>query len=160
MDGMASNSAMADSTGRFEIDGCETIPKLFWHQVKARDQRTAFREKDLGIWRATSWRDYGERARATGMGLLKLGLERAQGALVESVYPDTPASAAGLKANDVVLKVDGVQIRNENHLINLIAALPVGQRVKLNVWRDQRSQQVEAVVGDWNQAQARLKVDK
>jgi hypothetical protein len=53
-----------------------------------------------------------------------------------------------------------VQIRNENHLINLIAALPVGQRVKLKVWRDQRVNQVEAVVGDWNQAQARLKVDK
>jgi len=91
---------------------------------------------------------------------LKLGLERAQGALVESVYPDTPAAAAGLRANDVVLHVDGVPIRNENHLINLIAALPVGQRVKLGVWRDQRSEQIEAVVGDWNQAQARLKVDK
>jgi len=91
---------------------------------------------------------------------LKLGLDRAQGALVESVYPETPAAVAGLKANDVVLQVDGVQIRNENHLINLIAALPVGQKVKLSVWRDQRSQQIEAVVGDWNQAQARLKVEK
>src|SRR5262249_242176 len=54
----------------------DTIPKLFWHQVKARAGRTAFREKNLGIWRSTSWRDYGERARATGMGLVKLGLER------------------------------------------------------------------------------------
>jgi serine protease Do len=91
---------------------------------------------------------------------LKLGLERAQGALVESVYPETPASAAGLQPNDVVLHVEGVPIRNENHLINLIAALPVGQRVKLNVWRDRREQQIEAVVGDWNQAQTRLKVEK
>jgi long-chain acyl-CoA synthetase len=61
--------------GRIEVDGCDTIPKLFWHQVKARDGRTAFREKKLGIWRATSWREYGERARAVGMGLVKLGLE-------------------------------------------------------------------------------------
>jgi serine protease Do len=91
---------------------------------------------------------------------LKLGLERAQGALVESVYPDTPAATAGLQPNDVVLDVEGVPIRNENHLINLIAALPVGQKVKLNVWRDRRAQKVEAVVGDWSQAQARLKVDK
>ena len=33
--------------GRIEVDGCDTIPKLFWHQVKARDQRTAFREDFL-----------------------------------------------------------------------------------------------------------------
>ena len=38
---------------------------------------------------------------------VKLGLDRAQGALVEAVYPDTPAAAAGLRANDVVLQVDG-----------------------------------------------------
>jgi S1-C subfamily serine protease len=91
---------------------------------------------------------------------IKLGLDRAQGALVESVYPDTPAAAAGLRGNDVILQVDGVSIRNENHLINLIAAMPVGQRVRLQVWRDRRSELVNAVVGDWNEAQARLKVEK
>jgi S1-C subfamily serine protease len=91
---------------------------------------------------------------------IKLGLDRAQGALVESVYPDTPAAAAGLKGNDVILSVDGMPIRNENHLINHIAALPVGTRVKLQVWRDRRSTVVEAHVGDWNQAQTRLKVEK
>ena len=72
--------------GRIEIEGCDTIPKLFWHQVKARDGRTAFREKEFGIWRATSWRDYGERARWTGMGLVKLGLERGE---VVSVLANT-----------------------------------------------------------------------
>ena len=37
----------------------------------------------------------------------RLGLTRAQGALVEKVYNDTPAATAGLRANDVVLEVDG-----------------------------------------------------
>ncbi len=41
---------------KIEVEGCDTIPKLFWHQVKARAGRTAFREKDLGIWRSTSRR--------------------------------------------------------------------------------------------------------
>jgi serine protease Do len=91
---------------------------------------------------------------------IKLGLDRAQGALVESVYADTPAAAAGLRANDVILSVDGVPIRNENHLINHIAALPIGSRVKLQVWRDRRPAVVGAMVGDWNEAQARLKVEK
>jgi S1-C subfamily serine protease len=88
---------------------------------------------------------------------LRLGLDRARGALVEAVYPETPASAAGLRANDVILQVDDVAIRNENHLINLIAALPIGQKVRLQVWREKRAESVDAVVGDWNKAQSRLK---
>jgi len=85
---------------------------------------------------------------------------KAQGALVEAIYPDTPAAAAGLRPNDVILRVEGVAVRNENHLINLFAAMPIGQRVKLQVWRDRRTELVDAVVGDWNQAQTKLKVEK
>ena len=77
---------MAGSNERIEVEGCDTIPKLFWHQVKQRGERTAFREKDLGIWRATSWREYGERAKAAGMGLVKFGLSHGQ---VVSVLAET-----------------------------------------------------------------------
>jgi S1-C subfamily serine protease len=76
---------------------------------------------------------------------------------VESVYPGTPAEQAGLKVNDVVLQVDGVAVRNDNHLINLISMLPPGQRVRLQVWRERRVQTVDAVVGDWAAAQARFR---
>ncbi len=88
---------------------------------------------------------------------LKLGLDRAQGALVETVYPDTPAAAAGLRANDVVLQVDGLTIRHENHFINLISSLQAGQRIRLQVWRDRKALALEAVVGDWAQGQNRLR---
>jgi S1-C subfamily serine protease len=88
---------------------------------------------------------------------LKLGLDRAQGALVEAVYADTPAAAAGLKANDVVLQVDGVAIRNENHLINLISGVPAGQKVRLQVWRDRKATALEAVVGDWSREKGRFR---
>jgi S1-C subfamily serine protease len=91
---------------------------------------------------------------------LKLGLDKARGALVESVYADTPAAAAGLRGNDVILQVDGVPIRNENHLINLIAGLPAGQKVRLQVWRDKRTETIDAFVGDWNQAQSKLRTER
>src|SRR5262249_57139801 len=78
---------------------------------------------------------------------LKLGLDRVQGALVEGVYPGTPAATAGLKANDVILEVDGTAVRNENHFINLISALAPGRRVRLQVWRQQKTVAVEAIVG-------------
>lgn len=88
---------------------------------------------------------------------LKLGLDRLQGALVERIYPDTPAASAGLKTNDVILQIESVAVRNENHLINLISTLPVGQRVRLQVWRDRSVMAVEAVVGDWGKAQGRFR---
>ncbi len=59
---------------------------------------------------------------------IKLGLDRVQGALVEKIYPETPAASAGLQVSDVILKVEAIPIRSENHLINLISGLPIGQR--------------------------------
>jgi serine protease Do len=88
---------------------------------------------------------------------VKLGLDRVQGAWVEIVYPGTPAALAGLRANDVVLQIDNRVVRNENHLINSISALPSGQRVRLQVWRDRKIVTLDAVVGDWSQGQNRLR---
>jgi S1-C subfamily serine protease len=88
---------------------------------------------------------------------LKLGLERSQGALVENIYLESPAAQAGLRANDVILQMDGVTIRNENHLINMISALPAGQRVRLQIWRDRKAIMAEALVGDWSKAQSKLR---
>ena len=87
----------------------------------------------------------------------RLGLNRVQGALVELVYPGTPAALAGLRTNDVVLEVDGVTVRNENHFINLISGLPAGRKIRLQVWRERRPLPLEAVVGDWAQGQTRLR---
>src|SRR6185436_4366388 len=61
----------------------------------------------LGIWRATSWREYGERARAIGMGLVKLGLGRGDvvSVLAETVpewlYADMGTMGAGGVTNGI-----------------------------------------------------------
>jgi S1-C subfamily serine protease len=91
---------------------------------------------------------------------LKLGLEKVQGALIESIYPESPAASAGLKPSDVVLQVDGVVIRNENHLINLISGLPIGQRVHLQIWRDRKIVKMETTVGDWAKAANQLRTQQ
>jgi S1-C subfamily serine protease len=88
---------------------------------------------------------------------LKLGLDRVQGALVETVYPETPAAAAGLRANDVVLQLDGAAVRNENHLINIISLQPAGKKVRLQIWRERRLVTLDATVGDWAQGQSRFR---
>ena len=58
----------------FTIHGQDTLPKLFRHVVRARGEQPALREKRLGIWRSISWREYGEKARHVGLGLVALGL--------------------------------------------------------------------------------------
>jgi long-chain acyl-CoA synthetase len=97
----------AISGERIVVDGCDTIPSLFWHQVKARDGKTAFREKKLGIWRSTAWREYGQQARWVGMGLAKLGLARGEvvSILAETVpqwlYADMGIMGAGGVSNGI-----------------------------------------------------------
>ncbi|HEX3315970.1 MAG TPA: trypsin-like peptidase domain-containing protein, partial [Gemmataceae bacterium] len=87
---------------------------------------------------------------------LRMGLTRLTGALVEKVYPETPAANAGLRVNDVILSVESVEIRNENHLINLISNLPIGQKIRMQVWRDRTTTTLEATIGDWSKAQSKL----
>ena len=53
----------------------ETIPELFWNAVERRGERVILRQKDFGIWQATTWRELGETAREIGMGLAALGFE-------------------------------------------------------------------------------------
>jgi len=62
-------------TGRWTVHGQATLPTLFRHVVAERGDGVAMREKDLGIWRAVTWRQYGERARRAGLGLVALGLQ-------------------------------------------------------------------------------------
>ena len=58
------------------IDGCETIPALFWKRVTDLPDKVALREKDFGIWNEYTWADWGEQARLVGLGLKSLGMAR------------------------------------------------------------------------------------
>jgi len=80
---------------------------------------------------------------------LKLGLTRLRGAVVESVHPGGPAATGGLRASDVILKLDEVDVRDENHLINIVSVLPSNQKVKLTLWRNRQYSTVELTVGEW-----------
>ncbi|MCE9563688.1 MAG: trypsin-like peptidase domain-containing protein [Planctomycetes bacterium] len=86
---------------------------------------------------------------------LRLGLSRVSGALVEIVHPNTPASAGGLKTGDVILKLEDIGLRDENHLINLVSALPPGQKVQLVIWRDRKTQSLTMTVGEYGSQKPR-----
>ncbi len=76
------------------------------------------------------------------------GLERPEGALVAGVEPGGPAERAGLKAGDVVRKLDGQAIVASADLPALMAQLSPGRKVTLEVCRQGRHQELSAVLGD------------
>jgi long-chain acyl-CoA synthetase len=87
----------------FRIHGQDTLPRLFRHVVKERGEQVAMREKELGIWRAITWREYGERVRRAGLGLVALGL--APGDVVSIIADNCPE---WLYADLGILAVGGV----------------------------------------------------
>jgi serine protease Do len=71
-------------------------------------------------------------------------LQEARGALVQSVEPGKPADKAGVQHGDVVVEIDGKQIRNNRELIDYISYLPVGTEVKIAVIRNGKRQTLTA----------------
>ena len=71
-------------------------------------------------------------------------LQEARGALVQSVTPGKPAAQAGLAQGDVIVEIDGRQVRNNRDLIDYISYLPVGSQVRLTVIRSGERRTVTA----------------
>jgi len=61
-----------------------------------------------------------------------------QGVLVGGVLADAPAAKAGLKAGDVILKVNQQPVRRVAELLNQVAALSPGQSVMFAIQRNNR----------------------
>ncbi len=58
------------------------------------------------------------------------------GAIIESVSKNDPADKAGLKAGDVIVKIDGKPLRDGRALKTRVALTPVGQVIKMTALRD------------------------
>lgn len=76
------------------------------------------------------------------------GLDRPEGALVTSVDKGSPADRAGLKAGDVIRTINGQAIGASSELPAIIGQDLPGDKVKLDVWRDGKSLQVEPTLAD------------
>jgi serine protease Do len=64
------------------------------------------------------------------------GLDRPRGALVGQVEDDGPGQKGGIKAGDVILKVDGDTIETSSQVPVLIANKKPGTPVSVEVWRN------------------------
>ncbi|MFN3852901.1 MAG: AMP-dependent synthetase/ligase [Phreatobacter sp.] len=85
----------------------QTVAEVFDAAVRMRKDRIAVRQKELGLWRETSWGAMGEIVREIGMGLVALGLKPGDVASIlantrrEWTYADYGIICAGGVSNGI-----------------------------------------------------------
>ena len=77
----------------------------------------------------------------------RYNLKEARGVLIRQVVAGQPADRGGVKANDVVLAVNGAPIEEPRDLQRIIASTPVGEIVKLSVMREGKPTELSVTVG-------------
>ena len=75
-----------------------------------------------------------------------LGLPKKRGEFVAGVEPGQPAQRAGIKQGDVIVKVNGRDVTPDESLSFIVANLPVGSRVPIELMRDGKRVAVTAVL--------------
>lgn len=83
-----------------------------------------------------------------------LDLDINAGAVVSSVAPDSAAETAGIEAGDIIVAVNGQDVRGSSHLRNTIGLIRAGSEVEIELLRDQRRMTVNAVLGSAGDEQA------
>jgi len=78
-----------------------------------------------------------------------LGLSENQtGVLINQVFPDSPASKAGIKRGDVITKFNGTEIKKYNELPGLVASVQPGTEAEVTILRKGEEKTVKVVLGN------------
>lgn len=77
-----------------------------------------------------------------------LGLPKNRGEFVQSVEPGKNADKAGIKAGDVIVKINGQDVTPDNTLSYIVSGLPVGSAVPIELIRNGKRMTLRAQVGE------------
>jgi serine protease Do len=132
------NTAIASRTGGFQGIGFAVPSNLAVHEMNSLVKEG----KVVRGWLGVSIQNLDE-PMATAM-----GLEETRGALIGDVLDGSPASAAGLKAGDLVEKMDDHVVQNSAQLRNRIASAAPGTAIRLTILRDGTEKIVSVTLGE------------
>jgi serine protease Do len=76
------------------------------------------------------------------------GLAKPMGALVNSVEKGGPAEKAGIEPGDIIVKVDGREVRTSSELPRIVTMVKPGVKVTLSVWRKGSQRDVSVTVAE------------
>jgi serine protease Do len=86
-------------------------------------------------------------AEVTDEDLSRLKLREARGVLIRGVMPGEPADQGGVRADDVLVDVDGTPLDTPRDLQRVVSSTPVGKRVRVRLLREGRETEVEVTIG-------------
>src|SRR5712691_7127072 len=69
------------------------------------------------------------------------------GVILRGIQRGGPADRAGLKPGDVLLAIEGAPIKDQNSLLNLVAALAPGKPASIRLKRDNKDLEIQVAVG-------------
>ncbi len=67
-----------------------------------------------------------------------------------TVIEDSPADKAGIEDGDVIVKFGRKKVTSPEQLIELVQAADVGDEVKIELYRDDKSMKIEMTLDDWS----------
>jgi serine protease Do len=76
-----------------------------------------------------------------------LGIAKNRGEVVGTLQSGQPGEKAGLKVDDIVMKIEGKEISPEQTLSYIIANIKPGTRIKMDILREGRAMAINATVG-------------
>jgi serine protease Do len=79
--------------------------------------------------------------------LARLKLREAKGILVRRVMPGDPADKGGVRADDVIVGIDGARLETPRDLQRVVSSTPVGKKVRVLLMRDGQPTEVEVTIG-------------
>jgi serine protease Do len=78
----------------------------------------------------------------------QLGLPHSLGVLITGITEKSPAEAARLLVNDVLLKFNDIKIENDDHLSSLVSLTPLNREVQLLIFRDRKAVSITVKLAD------------
>ena len=77
----------------------------------------------------------------------RLKLREPRGVLVRAVMPGEPADQGGVRADDVIVGIDGTTLAGPRDLQRVVSSTPVGKKVRVALVRAGRETEVEVTIG-------------
>ena len=77
-----------------------------------------------------------------------LGAKNTKGALIDGIVPGGPADKAGLEDGDLILRIDGLLIKDANHLSRTVSRIPVGKKIKFEILRGKKPMMALVTIGE------------
>jgi serine protease Do len=77
----------------------------------------------------------------------RLNLREPRGVLVRAVMPGEPADQGGVRADDVIVGIDGMTLGGPRDLQRVVSSTPVGTKVRVALLRAGRETEVEVTIG-------------